>query len=100
MRFVRDNVHIPRTRLIALENTQGTVGGIPLPKAYIDAVGDIAKENDLKLHIDGARIFNAAAALHCDVAELVAAADSVTFCLSKGLCAPVGSVLVGSREFH
>ncbi len=93
------DVHFPRTRLIALENTQGTVGGIPVPKSYIDAVGEIAREHGLKLHIDGARIFNAATALGCPVAELVAAADSVTFCLSKGLIAPVGSVLVGSRAF-
>ena len=75
------------------------MGGIPVPKDYIDAVGEIAREHGLALHIDGARIFNAATALNCDVADLVAAADSVTFCLSKGLCAPVGSVLVGSREF-
>jgi threonine aldolase len=94
-----DNIHMPRTRLIALENTQGTVGGIPVPKSYIDAVGEIAREHHLALHIDGARIFNAATALNCDVADLVAAADSVTFCLSKGLCAPVGSVLVGPREY-
>lgn len=94
-----DNVHMPPTRLIALENTQGTVGGIPVPKSYIDAVGDIAKEHGLALHIDGARIFNAAVALNCEVDQLTAAADSVSFCLSKGLCAPVGSVLVGSREF-
>lgn len=93
------NVHFPDTRLIALENTQGTVGGIPVSKAYTDAVGEIAKEHGLALHIDGARIFNAATALNCDVAELVAAADSVSFCLSKGLCAPVGSVIVGTREF-
>jgi threonine aldolase len=94
-----DNIHMPRTRLVALENTQGTVGGIPISKTYIDAVGEIAREHHLALHIDGARIFNAATALHCDVADLVAAADSVTFCLSKGLCAPVGSVLVGPREY-
>ncbi len=94
-----DNVHMPPTRLIALENTQGTVGGIPITKEYTDAVGRIAAEYDLALHIDGARIFNAAAALGCDVADLVAAADSVSFCLSKGLCAPVGSVLVGSKAF-
>lgn len=94
-----DNVHMPVTRLIALENTQGTVGGVPLSKAYTDAVGQLARAHGLALHIDGARIFNAATALGCDVAELVAAADSVSFCLSKGLCAPVGSVLVGSREF-
>jgi len=94
-----DNPHFPITRLIALENTQGTVGGIPLTRAYTDAVGEIAQAHGLALHIDGARIFNAATALGENVAELVAAADSVTFCLSKGLCAPVGSVLVGSREF-
>jgi threonine aldolase len=94
-----DNVHDPVTRLIALENTQGTVGGIPVPKSYVDAVGEIAREHGLALHIDGARIFNAATALNCAVADLVEAADSVSFCLSKGLCAPVGSVLVGSREF-
>lgn len=98
---IRDerNTHFPCTRLIALENTQGTVGGIPVPKAYVDAVGEIAREHGLALHIDGARIFNAAAALECDAADLVAAADSITFCLSKGLCAPVGSVLVGSQAF-
>jgi threonine aldolase len=94
-----DNIHMPPTRLIALENTQGTVGGIPVPKPYIDAVGEIAREHRLALHIDGARIFNAATALNCDVADLVQAADSVMFCLSKGLCAPVGSVLVGSHEY-
>ncbi len=93
------NTHFPPTRLIALENTQGTVGGIPLSKAYTDSVGALAREHGLSLHIDGARIFNAATALGVDVAALVEAADSVTFCLSKGLCAPVGSVLVGSREF-
>lgn len=94
-----DNVHMPITRLIALENTQGTVGGIPISKAYTDEVGRLARAHGLALHIDGARLFNAATALGVDVADLVAAADSVTFCLSKGLCAPVGSVLVGSRDF-
>ncbi|MCL4239291.1 MAG: low-specificity L-threonine aldolase [Anaerolineae bacterium] len=94
-----DNVHMPVTRLIALENTQGTVGGIPISKAYTDEVGRLARAHGLALHIDGARLFNAATALGVDVADLVAAADSVTFCLSKGLCAPVGSVLVGSRDF-
>lgn len=94
-----DNIHYPRTRLIALENTQGTVGGIPVSKAYDDSVGTIAREHGIALHIDGARIFNAATALDCDVADLVAAADSVTFCLSKGLCAPVGSLLVGPRDY-
>jgi threonine aldolase len=94
-----DDPHFPRTRLICLENTQGTIGGIPITAEYTDRVGSIAQEYGLKLHIDGARIFNAAAALGTTAAELVAAADSVSFCLSKGLCAPVGSVLVGSHEF-
>lgn len=94
-----DNIHMPPTRLITIENTQGTVGGVPLTKAYTDAVGEIARQHKLALHIDGARIFNAAAALGEDVAALAAAADSVTFCLSKGLCAPVGSIIVGSRDF-
>jgi threonine aldolase len=94
-----DNLHMPITRLIALENTQGTVGGIPVPKRYVDTVGAIAQEHGIALHIDGARIFNAATALDCDPKDLVAAADSVMFCLSKGLCAPVGSMLVGSHDF-
>lgn len=94
-----DNVHMPRTKLIALENTQGTVGGVPISKAYTDAVGAIADDHGIPLHIDGARVFNAAAALDIDVAELTATADSVTFCLSKGLCAPVGSVIVGDQDF-
>ncbi len=94
-----DDSHFPRTRCIALENTQNAAGGIPISKEYTDAVGALAQENGLILHMDGARIFNAAAALNCTVASLTEAADSVTFCLSKGLCAPVGSVVVGSREF-
>ncbi len=94
-----DDQHFPRTKLICLENTQGTIGGIPVTAEYTAQVGEIARANNLKLHIDGARIFNAATALNTPVNELVAAADSVSFCLSKGLCAPVGSVLVGSKEF-
>ena len=94
-----DNEHFPRTKLICLENTQGTVGGVPISKAYTDDVAVIAKENDLKLHIDGARIFNAAAALNTSAKDLIAEADTMTFCMSKGLCAPVGSVLVGDKAF-
>jgi len=94
-----DNPHYPQTRLICLENTQGTVGGVPLPHEYMDAVGELAHAHGIALHVDGARIFNAATATRCDVRDLVAAADSVSFCLSKGLCAPVGSVIVGTREF-
>lgn len=94
-----DNEHFPRTRLITIENTQNAAGGMPLSKEYTEAVGEIARAHGLKFHVDGARIFNAAAALNCEVAELTTMADSVTFCLSKGLCAPVGSVVVGSRDF-
>lgn len=94
-----DNMHFPRTKLITIENTQGTVGGQALDKSYMDAVADIAHERGLKLHIDGARIFNASAATRTPVKDLCAGADSLTFCLSKGLCAPVGSVLVGDKAF-
>jgi threonine aldolase len=94
-----ENEHFPRTRLICLENTQGSVGGVPITAEYTAQVGALARENGLKLHIDGARIFNAAAALGVPAHELVAPADSMSFCLSKGLCAPVGSVLVGSQDF-
>jgi threonine aldolase len=94
-----DNPHFPRTKLICLENTQGTVGGIPISLEYTRQVAQIARENNLQMHIDGARIFNAAVSLGVPAKELVADADSVSFCLSKGLCAPVGSVVVGSQEF-
>ncbi|MBI1278725.1 MAG: low-specificity L-threonine aldolase [Anaerolineaceae bacterium] len=94
-----DDQHFPRTKLICLENTQGTIGGIPVTAEYTAQVGALARANNLKLHIDGARIFNAATALNLPVKDLVAPADSVSFCLSKGLCAPVGSILVGSKEF-
>lgn len=94
-----DDSHRTITRLICLENTQNICGGVPLTAEYTAQVGQIAKEHGLKFHIDGARIFNAAAALDVDVKQLVAPADSVMFCLSKGLVAPVGSMLVGSQEF-
>lgn len=94
-----DDQHRTITRLICLENTQNICGGVPLTVKYTNEVGSLAKEHGLKLHIDGARLFNAAAALNVDAKELVAAADSVMFCLSKGLVAPVGSMLVGTKEF-
>jgi threonine aldolase len=94
-----DDEHHPRTRLICLENTHNALGGMPISLEYTQQVAAIARENRLKLHIDGARIFNAQAALGIPAKELVADADSVSFCLSKGLCAPVGSVLVGSKDF-
>lgn len=94
-----DNVHFPRTRLIAIENTHNRCGGSPLTVAYMQAIGRLAREHGLLLHVDGARIFNAAVALGVDVKALAADADSITFCLSKGLAAPVGSVVCGNRAF-
>ncbi|KAI4370240.1 hypothetical protein MLD38_018610 [Melastoma candidum] len=89
----------PTTRLICLENTHGNCGGRCQSIEYTDKVGDLAKKHGLKLHIDGARIFNAATALKVPVDRLVWAADSVSVCLSKGIGAPVGSVIVGSKDF-
>ena len=91
--------HEAITRLIALENTQNRCGGSVLPLEYTNKVGEFAKERGIALHLDGARIFNAAAALSSPAKELASPFDSVTFCLSKGLSAPVGSVLCGSEEF-
>jgi threonine aldolase len=94
-----DNDHFPITSLICLENTHNRCGGSVLSVDYIQDVGRIAEEHGLRMHIDGARIFNAAIALDVPPAELVASADSVTFCLSKGLCAPAGSVICGEKAF-
>ncbi|MFN8400870.1 MAG: low-specificity L-threonine aldolase [Anaerolineales bacterium] len=94
-----DDSHRTITRLVCIENTQNMCGGVVLSVDYTQQVGQLAKEHGLKFHIDGARIFNAAAALNVDIKELVAPADSVMFCLSKGLVAPIGSMLVGSKEF-
>lgn len=94
-----ENDHFPRTRLILLENTHNRCGGAVLPVSYMQAVGKLARKHGLGYHLDGARLFNAAVALDVDVEEIVADCDSVSFCLSKGLAAPVGSVVVGSRAF-
>lgn len=94
-----DAVYFPTTRLICLENTHANCGGRCISAEYTDKVGEIAKRHGLKLHIDGARIFNASVALGVPVQKLVKAADSVSICLSKGLGAPVGSVIVGSECF-
>lgn len=94
-----DNEHFPRTKLITIENTQGTVGAVPLSPEYTRQVAELAHQHNLKLHIDGARIFNAATAYNVAPAEIIAGADSMTFCLSKGLGAPVGSILLGNKEF-
>jgi threonine aldolase len=94
-----DNVHFPRTRLICLENTHNRCNGVALKLEYMDSVSSLAKKHGLSIHLDGARVFNAAVALGVDAEELAAKADSVSFCLSKGLSAPVGSVICGSKEF-
>ena len=94
-----DDPHDPITRLITLENTHNRCGGTVLSVAYTRAVSELARKHGLALHLDGARLFNAAAALGVSASELVAPVDSVTFCLSKGLCAPVGSIICGSRDF-
>ena len=89
----------PRTRLICLENSLNRGGGTVMPPELMAEVYRLAQEYGLKVHLDGARIFNAALALGCEPAALTAHADSVMFCLSKGLGAPVGSILAGSRQF-
>lgn len=94
-----NNVHFPRTRLICLENTHNRCGGAVLRPEYMDAVAGLAKDHSLSVHLDGARVFNAAVALGIDVQELTRSVDSLSFCLSKGLSAPVGSVVCGSSEF-
>ncbi len=94
-----DDPHDPRTGLIALENTHTFCGGSVLTQDDIASVSSVAHEHDLPLHVDGARIFNAAVYLETPVSELVKDADSVSFCLSKGLSCPIGSMLCGSADF-
>jgi threonine aldolase len=94
-----DNIHFPRTKLIVLENTHNLCSGYPLDTAYMKAVSEIARRHGLKIHVDGARIFNAAIALGVEAHELTSEADSVSFCLSKGLAAPVGSMVCGTQDF-
>ncbi len=93
------DLHYPPTRLITLENTHNYCMGSPISPEYMKQVGNLAQKYNLKVHIDGARIFNAAIALKLDVKDLLFEADSVMFCLSKGLSAPVGSIVCGSKDF-
>lgn len=99
IRDPKGELYYPTTRLICLENSHANCGGRCLSVEYTDRVGELAKKHGLKLHIDGARIFNAATALGVPVDRLVQAADSVSVCLSKGVGAPVGTVIVGSKSF-
>jgi len=94
-----DDIHHPLSRLIVLENTHNRKNGSPLEAAYMRSVKDLADKYKLKIHVDGARIFNAAVALNVNPKDLVAVTDSVSFCLSKGLAAPVGSLICGPQDF-
>ncbi len=91
------DIHYPETSLICLENAHGC--GKVLPLDYMKEVSDLAKKHNIKVHLDGARLFNASTYLNCDVKEITKHVDSVTFCLSKGLCSPVGSMLCSTKEF-
>jgi threonine aldolase len=94
-----NDAHFPRSRLICLENTHNRCGGVVLEPAYSAKVRTLADRHGLAIHLDGARIFNAAVALDVAPSELTRDADSVSFCLSKGLAAPVGSLVCGSEAF-
>ncbi len=93
------NIHFPQTTLLCLENTHNRCGGAVLTADYTSNAAEIAHRHGLLVHLDGARIFNAAIALNVPTSELARDVDSVCFCLSKGLSAPVGSVLCGTHEF-
>ena len=98
MTDTHDN-HCTLTRLVCIENTHNFTGGQPITPAYMDELVSVTHQYGIKIHVDGARLFNAATALGVSAAELVKHADSVSICLSKGLAAPVGSLVVGSKSF-
>ncbi len=93
------NIHYPETALLCLENTHNRCGGAVLTVDYTNACSQLAHKYGLKVHLDGARIFNAAIALGVPASQLAMPADSVCFCLSKGLSAPVGSLVCGDKDF-
>jgi threonine aldolase len=93
------NIHFPEATLVCVENTHNRHGGTVITPEQLHAISIVAKAHGLKLYMDGARIFNAAVALKVDVKELTRNVDNLMFCLSKGLSCPVGSVVVGTREF-
>ena len=92
----KDNVHFPRSALVCMENTANKDGGAVVPIANMNAVAEVAHRHGLRMHLDGARLFNATVALGVPASTVVEQIDSVTFCLSKGLGCPVGSILAGS----
>jgi len=93
-----DNIHFPTTTLLCIENTHNSAGGIPLTVEQMKSNWDISKEYGIGVHLDGARIFNASVALGVDIKELAQYADTIQICLSKGLAAPVGSMVVGTED--
>ncbi len=95
----RDNIHHPKTGLICVENTHNTAGGIPLTVAQMASYREVADNHGLPIHLDGARVFNASVALGVDVREITGKVTSVQCCLSKGLAAPVGSIVCGPQTF-
>jgi threonine aldolase len=95
----KPSVHLPRTSLICVENTHNGWGGAVVPIENLKAIREVADRHDVKIHYDGARVFNASQATGIPVHEYAAIGDSIMFCLSKGLSAPVGSVLVGPQSF-
>ena len=97
--FREVNVHYPRTGLVCLENTHNQCGGAVLTSEEMTSIAEVAHRHGVPVHLDGARIFNAAVYLRVPVTELTQDADSVCFCISKGLSAPIGSLLAGSKEF-
>jgi len=94
-----EDVHFPTPGMICIENTHNSGGGTVYPMEYLKEFRNIADKHNLKFHLDGARVFNAAVYLGVDVKEIVKYADSVSFCLSKGLSAPMGSMLCGTKAF-
>jgi len=94
-----DDIHQPKTSLIAIENTHNRAGGTVIPMEILKETFALAQKYDLAIHMDGARIFNAATYLNISVKEICRYVDSVMVCLSKGLCAPVGSIIAGSKDF-
>ncbi|KKF39289.1 threonine aldolase [Halorubrum saccharovorum] len=97
--LVEEDLHRPGTGLLSLENTHNYRGGTAIPADRIAAAAEVARDAGVPVHLDGARVFNAAVALGVDASEIVAPVDTVTFCLSKGLGAPVGSIVAGDEAF-
>ncbi|HET6477947.1 MAG TPA: low-specificity L-threonine aldolase [Dehalococcoidales bacterium] len=93
-----ENIHFPKSALLCLENTHNRCGGAVLTREYTEEISGLAHQHGLQVHLDGARIFNAAVALGIPARELAAPVDTVNFCLSKGLSAPVGSLFCGKKE--